>query len=221
MFMGNLILMLLMLIPLGQETADIRVKITLFEVPFMIVTTMFAGGVAKDGGVVGTMVGGSTTGGFPAEVVSLQNRLPADSYSVDIKSAIRDYMANSCIRAQNITVYELANHELVFRDQREAGQEVYQELDEGRPCPVAYRLVVEPVWEDEQEAGLALQVWLRWQNPYGVQDIINNIPEHLALDQNVAVKFGQTSLVGFPSSNSGPRSIYWLAVSVEQFWPKL
>ena len=91
MFMGNLILTLLMAIPLGQEAASIRFKITIFEVPFMIVTTMFAGGVAKDAGVVGTMVGGSTTGAFPDEVVSLQNRLPADSNGVDIKSVIPEY----------------------------------------------------------------------------------------------------------------------------------
>lgn len=216
MFMGDLMLTLLLVIPLSQETANVRVRITLFEVPSMIVAWTFAG-VAKDGGVVGTTVGGSTTGAFPAGVVSLQNRMPAGSDSLEIKKVIREFMAYGCIRAQGITVYELANHELVFRDQREAGQEVYQELDEGRPCPVTYRLVVEPAWEDEQEAGLALQVWLRWQNPYGVQDIINNIPERLALDQNVAVKFGQTSLVGFPSSTSRPRrSIFWLALSVEK-----
>ena len=212
--MGDLMLTLLLVIPLSQETANVRVRITLFEVPSMIVSRMIASRVTEDGGVEGTMVGGNTTGSFPDGAVTLQNRLPAGSFSVDIKKVIREYMAYGCIRAQDISVNELAEHALVFGHKSKAGQEVAQELD---PKSLSYRLVVEPAWEDEQEAGLALQVWLRWQNPYGVQDIINNIPERLALDQNVAVKFGQTSLVGFPSSTSRPRrSIFWLALSVEK-----
>jgi hypothetical protein len=215
MFIGNLILTVLMAIQPSQETADIRVRISVFEVPFMIVSYTVAG-VSKDGGVVGTMVGGSTTRSFPRDAVTLQNRLAAGSHSVEIKTAIREFMAYSCIRAQDITVHELAEHELVFDHQGEAGHEVYQELDQGRPSPFSYRLDIEPAWESDEEAGLALQVWFRWQNPYGLQDISGEVPERLAFDQTVAVKFGQTSLVGLPSSTSGRRFIYWLAVTVEK-----
>jgi hypothetical protein len=213
MVMGNLILTLLMVIPLGQESANIRVKVSLFEVPFMIVSWTTAR-VAEDGSVVGMTVGGSTTGSFPTGVVSLQNRLPADSYSVDIKSAIREYMAYSCIRAQDITVYEFAGHELIFNHQNEAGQEVAQERD-GWPYWLSYRLAVEPAWKNEEQVGLALRLWIRRKDPHGLLDITGQVPEHLVLDQTVALKFGQTSLVGFPSTTSGPRSICWLAVSVE------
>jgi len=219
MLIGNLILALLMAIPLAQESASIRVKITLFEVPFMIVSWTTAR-VAEDGSVVGTMVGGSTTGAFPAEAVSLQNRLPADSYSVDIKSAIREYMAYSCIRAQNITVYELAGHELDFDHQNGVGQEVAQEREDW-PYWLSYRLAVEPAWKNEEEIGLALRLWIRRKDPHGLLDITGQVPEHLVLDQTVTVKFGQTSLVGFPSSTSrSRRSIYWLALSAETLGAK-
>lgn len=215
MFVGNLILPVLMVIPLGQETGNVRVRITLFEVPSMIVSRMIATRVTKDGGVEGTTVGGSTTGSFPTSVVSLQNRLPADSYSVDIKSAIREYMAYSCIRAQDIRVYEFSGHELIFDHQNKAGQEVAQEKD-AWPYWLSYRLAIEPAWKNEEECGLALRLWIRRKDPHGLLDITGQVPEHLVLDQTAAVKFGQTSLVGFPSSTSGPRSIYWLALSVER-----
>jgi len=214
MFVCNLILPLLMAIPLGQETVNIRVRITMFEAPSMIVSRMFAGRTTKGGGVAGTMVGGNTTGSFPDGAVTLQNRLPAGSYGVDIKKVICEFMAFDCIRAQDITVYELAGHELVFNAHSGAGKEVAQKLDLDS---LSYRLDIEPAWKNEQEAGLALQVWLRWQDPYGIQDIRDNIPERLAFDQTVSVKFGQTSLVGFPSSTSrSRRSIFWLALSVEK-----
>lgn len=211
----SLMLTLFMAIHPGQEAANLRVRIIVYEVPFMIVSRTIAG-VAEDGSVVGTMVGGSTTGSFPDKAVTLQNRLPAGSYSVDIKDVIREFLAYSCIRAQDITVYELAEHELVFNDPHEAKREVYQELDEMRPSPVSYRLNVELTWENEHEAGLAIQVWLRWQNPQRIQENITNIPERLAIDENVAVKLGQTSLAGFPSTTTGPRSVLWLALSVER-----
>jgi len=218
MFVCNLILPLLMAIPLGQETADIRAKITLFEVPSMIVSRMIATRVTKDGGVEGTMVGGSTTGSFPAEMVCLQNRLPAGSDSMALKKAIREFMANDCVRAQDITVYELAGHELIFDHQNETGQEVAQKRD-AWPYWLSYHLAVEPAWMDEEDVGLALRLWIRRQDPYGLQDITGQVPECLVFDQTVAVKFGQTSLVGFPSSTSRPRrSIFWLALSVEKFY---
>lgn len=216
MFVCHLILPLLMAIPLGQETANVRVRITLFEVSSMIVSRMFAGIVTEGEGVAGTLVGGNTTGSFPASPVTLKNRLAAGLDTMDMKGAIREFMANDCIRAQDITINELAGRELVFGHQGEAGQEVCQELHQGRPSPLSYRLDIEPVWENEQEAGLALQIWLLWQDPYGIQDIKDNIPERLAFDQAVSVKFGQTTLVGFPSSTSGRRFIYWLALSVEK-----
>jgi len=214
MLMRNLILSMLIAIPLGQETANVHVRLTLFEVPFMIVSRVIAGGVTEGGGVVGTMVGGSTTGSFPDGAVTLQNRLPAGSYSVDIKKVIREFMAYDCIRAQDISVNTLVEHALVFGHKSRAGQEVAQELDLES---LSYRLDIEPVWENEEEAGLALQIWLRWQDPYGIQDIKNDIPERLVFDQTVSVKFGQTILVGFPSSTSrSRRSIFWLALSVEK-----
>jgi hypothetical protein len=214
--MFNLLLPFLMVLPLYQEATNLQVRITMFEVPFMIVSWTTAR-VAEDGSVVGTTVGGSTTGSFPTGVVSLQNRLPADSYSVDIKSAIREYMAYSCIRAQDITVYEHAGHELIFNHQNEAGQEVAQERDDW-PYWLSYRLAVEPAWKNEEEIGLALRLWIRRKDPHGLLDITGQVPEHLVLDRTVALKFGQTSLVGFPSTTSGPRSIYWLALSVEKLY---
>ena len=220
MFVCNLILPLLMAVPLGQETANVRTRITLFEVPSMIVSRMITSRVTKDGGVEGTMmVGGDTTASFPAEGVSLPSRLPASSVSEDIKKVIREFMANSCLRAQDISVNELAGHELVFDHRCLAGQEVYQELHKGRPYPLSYRLVIEPAWQNNEEAGLHLQIWLRWQDPYGIQDIRDIIPERLAFDQTVAIKFGQRTLFGFPSSTSrSRRSIYWLALSVEKLF---
>jgi hypothetical protein len=214
MLTGNLILTMLMAVPIGQDAAHIRVRISLFEVPFRIVSWTYAG-VTKDGGVAGTMVGGSTTGSFPPRPITLQDRLPAGSESLDIKKAIREFMAYSCIRAQDIIVNDLAQHELVFDHQSEAGQEIYQELRKGRPSPVSYRLEIEPAWQNEEAAGLALQIWLRWQDPGGIQAFSGDVPERLAFDETVSVKFDQTTLVAFPSSTSGPRSVYWLAISVE------
>jgi len=130
MFIQILILTNLMALQPAEEAANVRVRITLYGVPFMIVSRTIDTRVAEDGSVIGTMVGGSTTGAFPADVVSLQNRLPAGSYSVDIKDAIREFMASGCIRAQDITIYELAGHELIFDHQNEAGQEVAQERDD-------------------------------------------------------------------------------------------
>jgi hypothetical protein len=214
MSIGNLILTFLMAIPLGQETANIRVRIILFEVPSMIVSRVIAGEVAEGEGVVGTMVGGSTTGSFPDEAVTLQNRLAAGSDTMDIKRVIREFMAYDCIKAQDVSVFELTEHELVFNYQNEAGQEVAEELDLDS---LLYRLDIEPVWKNDEEAGLALRVWLRWQDPYGIQDIRDNIPERLVFDQTVLVKFSQVTFVGFPSSTSkSRRSIYWLALSVEK-----
>jgi hypothetical protein len=213
---GNLILTLLLVIPLGQEAAKIRVRITMFEIPFMIVSRTIATRVAEDGSIIGTMVGGSTTGSFPDGEVTIHNRLPAASDSVDIVKAIREFMAYGCITAQDIGVNEFTRHELIFDLQDGAGEEVYQELHKGRPSPLSYRLAIEPVWENEREAGLALQVRLRWQDPFGIQDIRDNIPERLVYDQTVFVRFGQTTLVGFPSSSSrSRRSIYWLAIAVD------
>jgi hypothetical protein len=55
----------------------------------MIVSYTVAGWSTPDGGVAGTTVGGNTTRSFPNHPVVLQNRLPAGSNSVDIKTAIR------------------------------------------------------------------------------------------------------------------------------------
>jgi hypothetical protein len=214
MFLTNMIMALLMALPFGQEAANIRVKITLFEVPFRIVSWTYAG-VTKDGGVAGTTVGGPTTGAFPSGGVSLQNKMSADSSSLDIKSAIQEHMAYSCLRAQDITVNEIARHDLVFDDQGGAGQQVTEELYRDRPSPFFYRLDIEPAWKNDEEIGLALKLWIRGQEPYELQDITGQLPERLVLDQTVAVRFGQMSFTGFPSTTSGPRSIYWLAVSAE------
>jgi hypothetical protein len=216
MFVGHLILPLLMAISLGQETANIRVRITLFEVPSMIVSRIFAGRVTEDGAVAGTMVGGNTTGSFPAGVVFLQDRLAGCANTSDIKSAIFEYMAYSRIKEQDIGIFELTQHELVLGNQPSIAQEVEREIDKW-PHRVSYRLTVEPAWQNEEEVGLALRLWIRRKDPHGLLDITGQVPEHLVLDQTVALKFGQTSLVGFPSSTSrSRRSIYWLAVSVEK-----
>jgi bacterioferritin-associated ferredoxin len=217
MFIGNLTLAVLMAVQPGQETAGIRVTISLFEVPSMIVSYTVAGWSTPDGAVVGRTVGGNTTRSFPNRPAVLQNWLPAGSDCGDIKTEIREFMANNCIKAQHITVNEIAGHELVFDERAEAGQEVYQVLEEGRPSPFSYRLNIEPAWQNEEEIGLSLKVWLRWQYPYGVQEISGNVPERLVFDKIVVTKFGQTTLVGFPSSDSrGRRSIFWLALSAEK-----
>lgn len=216
MLICSLILTLLAAMPFGQEATGMRVKISLFDVPSMIVSYTVAGWSTPDGGVAGTTVGGDITGSFPDHPVTLENRLAAGSLAVDIKTIIRDFMANACLRAQDIPVHELAGHELVFAEPAEAGQEVYQELEEGLPSPSSIRVDIEPAWETDEETGLSLRVWLRWQDPYGIQEISGNIPERLAVEQTVPVKFGLISLVGFPSSTSGRRFIYWLALSAER-----
>lgn len=216
MLICNLILTLLATTPFAQETAGICVKISLFEVPSMIVSYTVAGWSTPDGGVAGTTVGGNTTWSFPSRPVVLQNRLPAGSGSVDIKTAIREFMAYGCIRPQHIAVHELAEHELVVDRQGEPGQEVIKEIHQGRPSPLSFRLEIGGAWQNEDETGLALQIRLSSQDPSAVQDISGDIPERLVFDQTVSVTLGQTTLLGFPSSDSrARRSIFWLALSAE------
>jgi len=129
MFLCSLTLSLLMMIPFGQETADIRLRITLFEVPSRIVSMTWAG-PSKDGGVVGTTVGGNTTWSFPTEPVFLQDQVPGRPDSTQIMTAIRRHMVYSCIREQMITVSEKTELELVLNKQT-AAQEVFRQLDEG------------------------------------------------------------------------------------------
>ena len=214
MFLGELVLSLLMAIPLGQETADVRLRITVFEVPSMIVSMTWAG-PSKDGGVVGTTVGGNTTWSFPNEPVFLQDELPDQSDSTRIITAIRKHMVYGCIREQMITAFEKAQNELVLNKQT-AAQEVFRRFAEGGGRN-ALRLAVEAAWQNEAEAGIALRAWLRWQDPYGIQEIEDRLPERLVVDRVLPMKFGRTSLLGFPSSTSrARRSGFWLALSAEK-----
>lgn len=215
MFLCSLILSLLVMVPLGQETASIGVRTTLYEVPAMIISRIIAAR-SEDGGVVGTMIGGVTTESFPTDPVFLQDRLEGDADSPEIIMAIREYMAHGCIREQDVNVVELARHDLVLGSQPLGGQEVYREAEK-RPHRVSYRLIIEPAWQYEEGAGLALQVWLRWQNPSDIQEIVDRLPDQLVVDQVLLLKFGRTSLLGFPSSTSRlHRSIFWLALSAKK-----
>jgi hypothetical protein len=215
MFIETLIATVLLAMPRAGQAPDLHLKITLFEVPFRIVSMTFAGWTAKDGSVVGKTVGGATTGAFPAGAIVLQNRLPAESGIREAQKAIREFMADDCVKAQNIIVNELAEHELCFGQIGESGQEVYQELSKGRPSPVSYRIHIELAWENEDQVGLALRIWLNWQDPGGIQDFGGIVPERLAFDETISAKTRQTSLVAFPTSESHwDRSIIWLAISV-------
>ncbi len=214
MSLVQIIFPLLMMIPLGQETADVRLRITLFEVPSWIVSMTWAG-PSKDGGVVGTTVGGNTTWSFPSEPVFLQNQLPGNSDTEQITTAIRKHMVYSCIREQMITVTEKTKLELVL-DKQTAAQKVFRQLAEGGGRN-ALRLAVETAWQNGDETGIALRVWLRWQDPFGIQEIGDQLPEPLVVDRVFPMKFGRTSLLGFPSSTSrARRSIFWLALSAEK-----
>ena len=200
--------------PIGHATVEMRVKITAFEVPSMIVSTTWAG-PSKDGGIVGTTIGGNTTWSFPNEPIFLQNQLPANSDAAQIISAIRQHMAYGCIREQMIAVSEKTKLEFVLNKQTTA-EEVYWRLDEGRGGN-ALRLAVETAWLNEEGAGLAIKIWLRWQDPFGIQEIGDQPPEQLAVSRVFPLKFGRTSLLGFPSSTSKERrSIFWLALSAEK-----
>lgn len=216
MTLGHLTLPLLMMIPFDQETANLRLRITFFEVPSIFVSRIVAGRVDKDGTVAGTMVGGNTTGSFPTKTVFLQDRLAGSADSGDIIGAIREYMAAACIREQDIEVFELTRHDLVLNDKLPIAIEADRGFEQW-PHQASYRLILEPARQNEEEAGLALQLWLRWQDPYGIQDISGQVPKRLVVDQILTAKFGQTSLLGFPSSTlRSRRSIYWLSLFVEK-----
>jgi hypothetical protein len=183
----------------------------------MIVSRTIAGRGDAQGTVAGKMVGGNTTGSFPTKTVFLQDRLAGSAEARDIKRAIRDYMALGCIREQDIGVSELTQHDLVLNDKLPTALEADREIEQW-PHQASYRLILEPVWQNEEEAGLDVQLWLRWQDPYGIQVVSGQVQERLVVDQVLTVKFGQTSFLGFPTSTlKSRRSIYWLALFVEKF----
>jgi len=214
MLLSQMISFLLVLVPLCQETADIRLRITLYEVPSWIVSRMWAG-PSKDGGVVGTMVGGNTTWSFPNEPVFLQDKLPGNSDTEQIITAIRKHMVYGCVKEQMITVSKKAKVELIL-DRQTAAWEVFWRFAEGGGRN-ALRLAAEAAWRNEDETGIALRVWLRWQDPFGIQEIGDQLAEQPAFDQVLPLKFGRTSLLGIPSSSSKERrSIFWLALSAEK-----
>ncbi len=214
MLSGQLTSFLLMAISLGQEPIEMHVKITVFEVPSMIVSTTWAG-PGKAGGVVGTAVGGNTTRSFPDKPVFLQDQLPANSAAAQIISAIRQHMTYGCIREQMIAVSDKTKVELVLNRQT-AAQEIFWPFAEGGGRN-SLRLAVERAWRNEDETGIALRVWLRWQDQFGIQEIGDHLSEQLAVDRVLAIKYGRISLLGFPSSDStGRRSVFWLALSAEE-----
>jgi hypothetical protein len=182
----------------------------------MIVSRTLTSKINEDGSIEGMMIGGSTTASFPNSVVILENRLSGSPLDMTIKRAIREYLANECIRGQDITVYDLASRDLLWDDGRLEAKEVNQDLVTDR-LKLAYRLRVEPAWINEEGFGAALQLWMSWENLFEVREVGAQNPERQVLDERITVKFGQTSLVGFRLDGKRLRaSVCWLAISVDQ-----
>lgn len=124
-------------------------------------------------------------------------------------------MAYGCVKEQMITVSKKAKVELVLNRQTDS-QEVFWRFAEGGGRN-AFRLAVEAAWRNEDETGIALRVWLRWQDPFGIREIEDRLPDQLVVDRALPMKFGRTSLLGFPSTESrARRSSFCLALSAEK-----
>ncbi|OGD18910.1 MAG: hypothetical protein A2W03_13715 [Candidatus Aminicenantes bacterium RBG_16_63_16] len=200
-----------------HQDTGLRVKISIYEVPFGIVSRTVASHANPDGSVTGTMAGGATTAKFPKSSVLLENYLSGSSSTAAIKRNIREYMAYGCVRSQDIRVFDLAEHELVFDNGQLRVQETGQDL-ESYPYDLSYHLRIEPAWKTAEDIGLAVQLWMDWRNVPNVQPsetLRRGLP---ILDQTIPVKLGQTSLAGFrPTIGNGPKgSVYWLALSADK-----
>lgn len=75
-------------------------------------------------------------------------------------------MAYGCAIEQMITVSKKAKVELVLNRQT-AAQEVFWRFAEGGGRN-ALCLAAEAAWRNEDETGITLRVWLRWQDPFGI-----------------------------------------------------
>lgn len=182
----------------------------------MIVSRTITSKINEDGSIQGTMIGGSTTASFPNSVVILENRLSGSPLDMTIKRSIREYMANDCIRSQDITVFDIASHDLLWDDNRLEAQEANHKVETHR-LSLTYRLRIEPAWRNEEGFGVALQLWMSWENLFEVREVSAQNPERQILDERVAVKPGQTSPVGFRLAGKLHRGgICWLAISVDQ-----
>ncbi len=200
----------------AQEKGKFHVRISIYEIPNMIISRIVSTKIADDGSVTGTMVGGDITSSFPPGVVLLQNRLSDSPIDDPVIKVIRENMASNCVRLQDIQVIALAQHDFLLDAMESESQEVYQDLTSSG-IEYHYRLRVVLEWKNEEEVCLALQLWMNRKNPDSIQLIGVEIPAPLVLDLTVTAKFDQTSLVGFPSYGKKPRdTIYWLAISTKK-----
>lgn len=154
----------------AQEKGKFHVRISIYEIPNMIISRIVSTKIADDGSVTGTMVGGDITSSFPPGVVLLQNRLSDSPIDDPVIKVIRENMASNCVRLQDIQVIALAQHDFLLDAMESESQEVYQDLTSSgieRHC----RLKVLPKWQNEEEPGLGLQLWMNRQNPFGIQEL--------------------------------------------------
>ncbi len=199
-----------------HKDSALRVRISIYEVPFGIVSRTISSQVNSDGSVEGTTAGGATTAKFPRTPVLLQNYFSGEPIPLTIKGMLREYMAYDCVRSQDITVHDLAQDEFVFDNTRSLVQEAGQSV-ESYPYDLTYHLRIEPAWRTAEAAGVRLQLWMDWKNAPDVQRAGTSSSEPLILDQTIPVKFSQTSFAGFRSPANGPRGfVYWVAVSADK-----
>ncbi len=204
--------------PLRQvnEQSVFQVRVSIYEVPWMIISRTIASTTNADGSVSGRMVGGITTASVPAGTVLLENRLSGSHSVASVRRAIRKYMSNGCVRDQDITVFELAQHDFSFDGKCLELREIGREAKSIRH-DLNYHVRIEPAWKTDEEVGLALQLWMHTENRYGVRVIGDQNPELQVLDHTIASKFGHISLLAFRSANeSWSGSVYWLAISAEK-----
>lgn len=214
---SNLSVLIFLLISISQtgipdENQNLNLKVSIFQIPpIQSIVKSESSTRAKEGGIVGEQIGGAVTSSFPDGGVLFKSDIFHSNTDIIrfIKSKTRSTFPEFVSILPIADLRILVNTENLKTSITE--EKVYPQRN--KHLIVDYLLQVLPLSIQNEEAVFKLRFSAKYKVAEGDKKKL--------FDQILGLVYSRTFIVGFPTNdNSGRGTVYWLAFSFEDEYPK-